>query len=48
MPGTKLFENSFTAGISVTSGVLFSASAMFKNCIRVSCAMSWSERIKMH
>lgn len=44
--GTELFEKSLAEGVSVTPGVLFSSTAKFKNCIRVSCGMPWSERIE--
>jgi DNA-binding transcriptional MocR family regulator len=44
--GTELFEKSLAEGVSVTPGVLFSSTAKFKNCIRVSCGMPWSARIE--
>jgi DNA-binding transcriptional MocR family regulator len=31
----------------VTPGVLFSSTARFNNCIRVSCGLPWSERIEV-
>ena len=43
---TELFEKSLAEGVSVTPGVLFSSTARFKNCIRVSCGMPWSARIE--
>lgn len=43
--GTVLFEKSLAEGVSVTPGVLFSSTAKFKNCIRVSCGMPWSDRV---
>lgn len=44
--GTELFEKCLAEGVSVTPGVLFSSTAKFKNCIRVSCGMPWSARIE--
>jgi DNA-binding transcriptional MocR family regulator len=43
--GTELFEKSLAEGVSVTPGVLFSSTDKYKNCIRISCGMPWSERI---
>jgi DNA-binding transcriptional MocR family regulator len=42
-----LFKKSLAEGVSVTPGVLFSSTARFNNCIRVSCGLPWSERIEV-
>lgn len=41
-----LHRAALEAGISITPGPIFSASGNYQNCIRLSCANSWSQRIE--
>ncbi|HEY9898383.1 MAG TPA: PLP-dependent aminotransferase family protein [Pantanalinema sp.] len=41
-----LHQEALAGGISITPGPIFSASGNFQNCIRISCANSWSKRIE--
>jgi DNA-binding transcriptional MocR family regulator len=40
-----LHEAALVEGISIAPGPLFSASGRFRNCLRLNCALPWSERV---
>jgi DNA-binding transcriptional MocR family regulator len=40
-----LHEAALAEGISIAPGPLFSASGRFRNCLRLNCAVAWSERV---
>ena len=42
----KLFLLALEAGISITPGLIFSASNKYKSCIRLSYGVQWSEKIE--
>jgi len=41
----RLHERALAEGISVAPGPLFSAADRYPNCIRVNCAVPWSDRV---
>jgi DNA-binding transcriptional MocR family regulator len=41
-----LHEAALARGISIAPGPLFSASGRFGNCLRLNCAVTWSERVE--
>ncbi len=40
----QLFERALDCGIGIIPGTLFSASGAYRNCVRLSCAVSWDAR----
>jgi hypothetical protein len=40
-----LLSQALTRGVSITPGVLFSTTRKFKNFIRISCGLPWSEDV---
>ncbi len=42
----KLFKQSVENGISITPGVLFSASGKYKRCFRISFGLPWSDTVE--
>jgi DNA-binding transcriptional MocR family regulator len=46
MDSVELFRQAMKHGISLSPGVLFSASGRYRNCIRMGCAEPWSPRIE--
>lgn len=41
-----LHETALARGVSIAPGPLFSASGRFANCLRLNCAVPWSERVE--
>jgi DNA-binding transcriptional MocR family regulator len=41
-----LHEAALAKGVSIAPGPLFSASGRFTNCLRLNCAVPWSERVE--
>ena len=44
--GETLFEHCMRRHVSITPGTLFSPSRKFRNFVRLSCGMPWSERVE--
>lgn len=42
----ELCQQAYREGISIAPGPLFSASQRYRNCIRLNCALPWSERLE--
>jgi DNA-binding transcriptional MocR family regulator len=42
----EVFNQALEAGISITPGIIFSATRRYRNFIRISCGHSWSEEIE--
>jgi DNA-binding transcriptional MocR family regulator len=42
----KLFLLALEVGISITPGLIFSASNKYKSCVRLSYGVPWSEQIE--
>ncbi len=42
----EVFHNALEAGISITPGILFSATRRYRNCIRISCGHASSDEIE--
>lgn len=40
-----LLSQALTRGVSITPGVLFSTTRKFKNFVRISCGLPWSEGV---
>lgn len=50
MPGNvdsvDLYQQAMKERISVAPGPMFSASNRYRNCLRINCAMAWSDRVE--
>lgn len=42
----RLHERALAEGTSIAPGILFSASGRYRNCIRLNCALPWSDRLE--
>jgi DNA-binding transcriptional MocR family regulator len=42
----KLFHLALDEGITITPGYIFSATNKYRNCIRLSYGLPWSERLE--
>ncbi|MEX0887548.1 MAG: PLP-dependent aminotransferase family protein [Phycisphaeraceae bacterium] len=42
----KLYDEALASGISIAPGPLFSASGLYRNCLRLNTAVSWSPRVE--
>jgi DNA-binding transcriptional MocR family regulator len=41
-----LFQRALDAGVSIMPGTVFSPTRKYRNCIRISCGLPWSERVE--
>ncbi|MDX1383751.1 MAG: PLP-dependent aminotransferase family protein, partial [Thermoanaerobaculia bacterium] len=41
-----LYEKALDAGISIAPGPIFSASGRYRNCIRLNCALPWTQEVE--
>ena len=42
----ELFRNALEEGISIAPGPIFSSQARYSNCIRLNCALQWSQQVE--